>query len=81
MARIENIPDWEESRAEVLKLDAPGLVAQHLIQRGAVHALQTVLLLGATPTIVQSMLDDVKTMQDFVAATAAMRGVRLVSEE
>lgn len=81
MAVIENVPDWEGSRALILELDAPGLVAQHLVQRGAVHALQTALELGATPETVQTMLRDVLTMQDFVRATAAMRGVQLVSED
>jgi hypothetical protein len=81
MAVIENLPDWDNSRAAVLSLDGAGLIAQHLVQRGAVHALETALELGATPTVLRKMLEDVRTMQDFVRATAAMRGVTLVSED
>ena len=80
MATIDNIPDFDKSRELVLELDAPGLVAQHLVQRGAAHALETAIELGATPEMLRTMLNDVRTMQDFVAATAAMRGIRLVSE-
>lgn len=81
MPTIDNLPDWDRSRALILELDAPGLIAQHLVQRGAAHALEAVLELGVTPEMVRKMLSDVRTMQDFVGATAAMRGIQLVSED
>lgn len=81
MATIDNVPDWEASRALILKLDGPGLIAQHLVQRGAVHALQSLVEFGVTTENVGRMLVDLKVMQDFVAATAAMRGIQLVSED
>lgn len=81
MAIIDNSADWEASRAHVLTLDGPGLIAQHLVQRGAAHALETALEFGPTPEVLRKMLDDVRTMQDFVRSIAAMRGVEPVSED
>ncbi|WP_454871748.1 hypothetical protein [Paraburkholderia xenovorans] len=81
MAKIDNIRDFDKLRELVLELDGPGLIAQHLVQRDAAHALETAIELGATLEMLRTMLNDVRTMQDFVAVTAAMRGIRLVSEE
>ncbi|PRZ56610.1 hypothetical protein BX589_101260 [Paraburkholderia fungorum] len=81
MAAIENITDWDSAHAGILQMDAQTLIAQHLVQRGAIHAVERALELGPSETTLREMLANLQTFKEFVEQTAASKGVNLISEE
>ncbi|KFX64230.1 hypothetical protein KBK24_0121555 [Burkholderia sp. K24] len=81
MAAIENINDWDSAHAGILRMDGPTLIAQHLVQRGAIHAVERALELGPTESTLREMLANLQAFKAFVEQTAASKGVDLISEE
>jgi hypothetical protein len=82
VSNIENNPDaWTLTFEALIEMKARELVDQHLIHHGAVYALQFVLEHNADRSLIEKMLLDARTMQDLIAATAAMRGVSLLSRQ
>ncbi|KPD17239.1 hypothetical protein ADM96_20205 [Burkholderia sp. ST111] len=81
MAAIENINDWDSAHAGILQMDGPTLIAQHLVQRGAIHAVERALELGPSESTLREMLANLQAFKEFVEQTAADKGVDLISEE
>ncbi|MFM0270139.1 hypothetical protein PQQ59_06110 [Paraburkholderia aspalathi] len=81
MAAIENVNDWDSAHAGILQMDGPTLIAQHLVQRGAINAIEQALELGPTEAVLRAMLARLQTFKEFVEQTAAAKGVDLISEE
>ncbi|MFP3187070.1 MAG: hypothetical protein RXR52_42095 [Paraburkholderia sp.] len=81
MASIENITDWDSANAGIAEMDGPTLIAQHLVQRGAIHAVERALELGLSESNLREMLANLKTFKGIVELTAAAKGVKLISEE
>jgi hypothetical protein len=81
MAAIANINDWDSAHAGILQMDEPTLIAQHLVQRGAIHAVERALELGPSESTLREMLANLQAFKEFVEQTAAAKGVDLISEE
>jgi hypothetical protein len=82
VSNIENNPDaWYLTFEALTEMKARELIDQHFIHHGTVYALQFVLEHNADRSLIEKMLLDARTMQDLIAATAATRGVPLLSRQ
>jgi hypothetical protein len=82
VSNIENNPEaWHLTFEALTEMKARELIGQHFIHHGTIYALQFVLKHNADRSLIEKMLLDARTMQDLIAATAATRGVRLVSQQ
>ncbi|GAB2914669.1 hypothetical protein GCM10027093_61540 [Paraburkholderia jirisanensis] len=82
MSNIENNPEaWHSTFEALTEMKARELIDQHFIHHGTVYALQFVLKHNADRSLIEKMLLDARTMQDLIAATAATRGVQILSQQ
>jgi hypothetical protein len=80
MSNIGNNADaWDTTFKALNETSARGLIDQHLIHHGAVYALQFVLNHGADRLLIETMLQDARTLQDLISATAATRGLSIAA--
>ena len=83
MAVIENLADHDRFAAGVEEMDGPALIAQHLVLRGAEHALHSAIYLvpiGAARNVLAEMLENVRHSKRVVEVKATLSKVALVSE-
>lgn len=83
MAVIENAATSPEAIAEwkaaMQTMDRGELMAQQLVQRGAEHALATLLEIGVTTSNCASMLNSLREGLFAIHEVAQARGIELVS--
>jgi hypothetical protein len=82
MAQIENIARTGESLRDTLDgMDEPELMAQQIVQQGAVHALETLLTHGCAVQTVHDMLASLRSNMLVIEAVARAKGfARLFAE-
>lgn len=82
MAHIEDISGTGESlRAALHGMEEPELLAQQIIQQGAMHALETLLAHGCTEQVAQDMLASLRSNMLVIEAVAKENGfTRLFAE-
>lgn len=74
-ADIENLPISEQERKEIFKkLDDCDLVAQDLVQQGAIHALSTLLKAGVNEMNAAEMLNGLRINAGLIRAEFERRG-------
>ena len=81
MAVIENAASPEafaQWRRDMQAMAVPELIAQQLVQRGAEHALDQLLKIGASDATAKAMLDSVRCGLMTIEEVAHERGVDLV---
>lgn len=84
MAVIENLRDLDKLAALVAEMNAPELIGQHLVLRGAENALAAASHLvptGAARQVVGEMLQNVRDSMVIVESAASVSGVALVPLE
>lgn len=81
MATIENLMDHDELARLLRGMTGPELIAQHLVQRGALHALETLQQIGISPETVDQMIEGLRLATTQAETIAHARGVELVSED
>lgn len=81
MASIENIDSIESFQDELTKLDDSGLLAQELVQKGAIHALQHLMLRGCTAEACAHMLQSALYLSEFVTEELNRRQLPTVDTE
>lgn len=82
MAHIEDIAKTADLRATLEPMDESELMAQQIVQQGAVHALETLLTHGCTEQTVQDMLASLRSNMLVIEAVARDKGfTRLFAED
>jgi hypothetical protein len=81
VATIENVTDWEQAKSLFESMSGPELIAQHLVQRGAIDSLEKLLTFGASTEMAEGMLEGLRVSRDHVASVAKARGIHLISED
>lgn len=84
MASIENLESVEQFKQQLAQMDDATLLAQELVQKGALHALEHIIEIGAREESVQEMHENVIEISHFVSdelQKRAMATVSLNSEE
>jgi hypothetical protein len=79
MAAIEDFARTSENlRATLEPMDEPELMAQQIVQQGAVHALETLLTHGCTEQVAQDMLASLRSNMLVIEAVARDKGYTLL---
>lgn len=78
MATIDHLESVEDLRAFCEGLDASHLVAQQLVQRGALDALENLLAHGVTEQTVHEMKDSLVAGLMTIQEVALERGITLI---
>lgn len=78
MAEITTLPDSADLRAHCIGLSDSELLAQQLVQQGAVHALTTLISLGCNEANAAAMLASLNENDRMIADVAKARGVSLL---
>jgi hypothetical protein len=81
MAILENLMDTDELHRLLMQMSGPELIAQHLVQRGSMFALEQLLLIGVSTSTVHLMLEGLRRAAEHTKSVARERGVELVSED
>lgn len=80
MAVIVNEPQTPEEFAAMLRaMDESALTAQQLCQRGALHAIETLIAQGCTPAMAEEMRQSLAGCLMQIHEVANERGIQLVS--
>ena len=72
MAHIEH--ETGDLRATLEPMDEPELMAQQIVQRGAMHALETLVEIGCTEQNAQDMLASLRSNMLVIEAVARDKG-------
>lgn len=80
MASIENSTPTDFG-PHCRAMDEPGLMAQQLVQQGAIHALETLLMHGCTEQTVQDMLASLRSNMLVIEAVAREKGFKRLFAE
>lgn len=74
MAEIQNIAAHEDVPTMLREMDDDHLVAQNLVQQGAIHAVSFLLAHGCTEAAAAQMLDSLRKSAASVRAESLRRG-------
>lgn len=78
MAEIVMSSNLRESLNEILKGDDGAVQAQELVQKGAIHALETLQAIGVTEEHAQAMLTSARELGREITAECKRRGLAIV---
>lgn len=74
MASLEELTGRGDLAALLKGLDEPSLMAQQIVQRGAMHALQALLERGCTEDLARAMLASLAANMQVIEAIARSKG-------
>ncbi|GAP39031.1 hypothetical protein ABXN37_28715 [Piscinibacter sakaiensis] len=72
--RIENVGEPAAFKSQIAEMDEAQLVAQSLVQQGAVHAVGFLLKYGCTEQLATDMLASLRENARLLRAEAVRRG-------
>ena len=78
---IEDVACSESLRAALMTMDEPEMMAQQIVQRGAMHALTTLQSHGCSAQAVQDMLASLRSNMQVIEAVAREKGFKRLFEE
>ncbi len=81
MADINTLPDPRALAAALMAMDDSHLLAQSLVQQGAIHAVSFLLANGCTEAAAAQMLESLRANAMAVRAEAARRGTPELFDE
>lgn len=71
----------EQAAAEIAQLEDANLQAQELVQKGALHAMRTLMAIGPTAKNAQDMLNSLEVYALIIQAECFKRGLTVIHVE
>ena len=75
MAEIESMPAGTDFPALINALADDALVAQQIVQQGAIHAISSLISMGCTEENAISMLADLRKQMGHIRTESIRRGI------